>query len=144
MYANVLSEDNLKSVKRNFSDLVRNIQNIFNYSLRDIILKLIVGYGVFEGAKSVGMVVLVVSSMGSVGSMIRDLLQLRIKYKDFVMEQESILLMLKICTPAGTKDNPEPVKSINLQNLTFAYPNHAEYEREYIEIVQKNAIGKTL
>lgn len=98
----------------------------------------------FSGTQSVGMVVLVVSSMGSIGEMISKIFSLKPAYKDFLFQQESILLMLKICTPAGTLDFSEKVETVSIKNLSFSYPNMAIYEKEYMEILQKNIIGKDL
>lgn len=143
-YQTLLNKENQNTQKRNFSDLFWNIQNLLNNNVRDIILKLLVWYWVFAGTKSVGMVVLVVSSMGSIGEMISKIFSLKPAYKDFLFQQESILLMLKICTPAGTRDFNEKINSMSMQWLTFSYPNMAKYEKEYMEILQKNIIGKDL
>lgn len=143
-YADLLNQENKNSVKRDFSGLVWNMQNLINYSLRDILLKWIVGYWVFIGTNSVGMVVLVVSSMGTLGWLISQILSFRNNYKDFVFQQESILLMLKICSEVGNTEYTQKIEKIEFQDVYFSYPNLAIYEQEYFEILQKNIIGKDL
>jgi hypothetical protein len=90
------------------------------------------------------MVVLVVSSMGTLGNLISQIFSLRVNYKDFMFEQESVLLMLKMSAPMGNISFDETLSRIEIKNLSFTYPNLAVYEQEYFEIVQKFMIGKNL
>lgn len=143
-YSNLLKEENKNSVQRDFSGLFWSVNNLINDNLRDIILKWIVGYGVFVGTNSVWMVVLVVSSMGTLGNLISQIFSLRVNYKDFMFEQESVLLMLKMSAPMGNISFDEILSRIEIKNLSFTYPNLAVYEQEYFEIVQKFMIGKNL
>lgn len=143
-YAFVLWEENKNALKKDFSGLFWDMQFLINGSLRDIVLKLIVWYGVFAGTNSVWMVVLVVSSMRTLWDLVSQIFHFRTSYKDFVFAQESVLLILKICVPVGNITYWKAIEQITFQDVSFSYPNLASYEQEYIQIVQKNLIGKTL
>jgi hypothetical protein len=143
-YANLLNEENKNSIKKDFSRLIWSIQDLINYNLRDILLKLIVWYWVFSWTSSVGMVVLVVSSMWTLWQIIFQIFSFRNDYNDFVFQQESILLMLKMSKPVWNVEYSEKVNNIEFKNIVFSYPNLSKYEQEYFEIVQKNIIWKDL
>lgn len=143
-YSYFMSEENKNSIKRDFSSMIWNINNLINYNLRDILLKLIVWYWVFVWTNSVGMVVLVVSSMWTLWWIISTIFNFKNDYKDFLLQQESVLLMLKICVSVWNEKYGEKIKNLEFKNITFSYPNLAKYEKEYIEIVQKNIMWKKL
>ncbi len=142
-YQKVLLWESKKNIRRDFTGLIWDIQNLLNNNFMNIILKLIVWYGVFAWTNSVWMVVLVVSSMWVISQLLGNIFWLRFIYREFLVKQESILLMLKMCSPAWDYDFDEKINNIELKNLKFSYPNMAIYEKEYIELLQRNILWKS-
>ncbi len=66
-----------------------------------MLIKIIVGYSVFEGTQSIGIVALVVSTMGTVEDTMRNLIAIRKDYLHFRFQESSILLFLEMCEPIG-------------------------------------------
>ncbi len=141
-YEYLLNKENKNFIKRDLSGLIWDIEGLMNYNIRDILLKWIVWYGVFIGTNSVGMVVFVISSMGTIWGIISQIFSVRNQYRDFLFQQESILLMLKIYAPIWSINYDKKVHTIEFKNISFAYKNLAIYEQEYFEILQKYIIGK--
>jgi len=131
-------------VQKDFSTLSRDVTRLINSSLLDITLKLIVWYGVFYWTASVGMVVLVISSMHVIESIVNDILNFKQKYSDYIFRQESIVLILQICEKVWNVNYEEKIDKIEFKNIIFSYPNLAKYEKDYLDIVQKHIIWKDL
>ncbi len=143
-YNTLLQREATHWKKREISGLFWDINDLINNNLLDIILKLIVWYGVFYWTSSIGMVVLVTSSMRVLENIITQIFGLKKNYNDFSFEQETILLILKICEPVWDVENKQKVVNIEFKNIIFSYPNLTNYEKDYIEITQKYIIwGKT-
>ncbi|MDD5770197.1 MAG: ATP-binding cassette domain-containing protein [Candidatus Gracilibacteria bacterium] len=143
-YEKLLSENNKLGVKKDFVELSRSIRRLLNSNLLDIILKLIVGYGVFAGTNSVGMVALVVSSMGVVKDIFNTIFEIKTEYKNFEFSQNSILLMFDLCKPIGNVEFKNTFDKIEFRNINFSYPSLAKYEENYIKMLQKYIIGTKL
>jgi ABC-type bacteriocin/lantibiotic exporter with double-glycine peptidase domain len=137
-YGHILGEEVKNGLQKNWADLSWSIASLFNNSLSQIAIKAIVGYGVFAGTNSVGMVVLVIASTGTVEGLVTSLFNLRKDYRDFRFRESSIELFLEICAPVGTHDGARPEKlEIAMENLSFSYPNLAGYELDYLKLIQK-------
>ena len=142
-YEDLLILESKNKVKMDYSDLAWSIWRFLNFNIRDFILKLIVWYWVFVWTWSVWMVVLVVSSMWTISSIISDILGFKISYRNFIFHQEWILLMLKMSKSVWEENlDEEKINNISFKNIMFSYPNLSKYEKEYIEILQKNIIWK--
>lgn len=137
-YDFLLREQVKYGLRKNWADLAWNIASLFNYSISQIAIKAIVGYGVFAGTNSVGMVVLVIASMGTIENLVTSLFNMRKEYRDFRFRESAIELFLEICAPVGTVDRHDGKKlEIVMENLSFSYPNLAGYELDYLKLVQK-------
>lgn len=137
-YDHILREQIKNGLQKNWWDLTWNIASLINDSFSQIVIKAIVGYGVFVGTNSVGMVVLVIASTQTIDRLISSLFVMRKNYRDFRFRESSIELFLEICAPIGTIDRIDEKKlEIVMENLTFSYPNLARYELEYLKLVQK-------
>lgn len=143
-YQAILQEEVKNGIQNDWSHLRYHFFDSIISSTGEILIKLIVGYGVFAGTNSIGMVTLVIASMSTIESLFRDVLYMRVNYQKFRMDIHSALLFLKMTQTVGNIDTyKQPLKSITLKNLHFTYPNVVTYEREYLEIVQ-NFIGKKI
>ena len=142
-YEKVLKEENKHTIKRDFSNFFWNLNTLINYNIRDVILKVIVGYGVFMWTNSVGMVVLVVTSMGTIWNLISSILSLHIHYKQILFDQESLILLFQIIASVWDKPWVWKIENIAFQKVSFTYPNLAYCEKEYIQIVKKYFSDKT-
>lgn len=143
-YQTLLDKEVENWLKKDVSQLKYNVTSLINSNFLDICLKLIVWYGVFYWTASVGMVVLVVSSMKTVESIVNDILWFKQKYSDYVFRQESIMLILNLCENIWYIEFNEKIEKIEFENVKFAYPNLAKYERDYLDIVQNHIIWKDL
>jgi ABC-type bacteriocin/lantibiotic exporter with double-glycine peptidase domain len=103
-----------------------------------MLIKLIVGYSVFNGTQSIGMVALVVSSMGTIEDIISRIFSLRKDYLRFRFQESSILLFLDMCEPIGSKD-PKlgTIDTISLEKVVFSYPNLKSFEVKYMQIAKE-------
>lgn len=137
-YDYILQEQVKNGLQKNWSDLSWNIASLLNDSLSQIVIKAIVGYGVFVGTNSVGMVVLVIASTETIDRLVSSLFDMRKNYRDFRFRESSIELFLEICAPIGTTDRIDGKKlEIVMENLSFSYPNLARYELDYLKLVQR-------
>ena len=143
-YQTLLDKEVENWLKKDFSQLKYNITYLINSNFLDICLKLIVWYWVFYWTSSVGMVVLVVSSMKTVESIVSDILWFKQKYSDYIFRQESILIILKLCENIWYIEFNEKIEKIEFKNIKFAYPNLAKYEKDYLDIVQNHIIWRDL
>lgn len=60
-------------------------------------------------------------------------------YRDTKFHLSTLDLFTKMFQPIGTykKQNTLSISKITFQNVDFTYPIMQEYEREYLEIVEK-------
>lgn len=136
-YQNVLDEQIHHGLKKNWTDLIWTVSRLFTWSISQMLIKMIVGYSVFQWTQSIGMVALVVASMGTVEDIMTRLLTIRKDYLRFRFQEASILLFLEMCEPIWNIHNyPNDIKIIKLENISFSYPNLKSYEKRYMEIVQ--------
>ncbi len=136
-YQELLDQQIHYGLKKNWTDLIWTVSRLFTGSISQMLIKMIVGYSVFQWTQSIGMVALVVSSMGTVEEIMARLLTLRKDYLRFRFQESSILLFLEMCEPIGTVQQfQDHIKSIQLENLSFSYPNLKSYEKQYMEIVE--------
>lgn len=124
-------------LRKNWSELTWTISSLLTGSLSGMIIKLIVGYSVFEWTQSIWMVALVVSSMGTVEDIINRIFTFRKDYLRFRFQESSILLFLDMCAPIWTK-NPSlwGITHLTFKNVQFSYPNLNNYELQYLEIAK--------
>ncbi len=136
-YQRVLDIQSKEGLKKNWADLTWTVSWLFTGSVSSILIKLIVGYGVFRGTESIWMVALVVSSMGTVEENITRIFTFRKDYLRFRFQESSILLFLEMCAPIGYKD-PKlwSINSVSFRNIHFAYPNLNNYELQYLHIAK--------
>ncbi len=136
-YQDLLDEQIHHGLKRNWAELIWTVSRLFTGSITQILIKVIVGYSVFEWTQSIGMVALVVSSMGTVEEIMARILTLRKDYLRFHFQESSILLFLEMCEPIGKiQKSQNDIRTIKLDNLSFSYPNLKSYEKQYMEIVE--------
>jgi ABC-type multidrug transport system fused ATPase/permease subunit len=136
-YRNLLDEQIRLGLKKNWAELTWVFSGLLTDSLSKMLIKIIVGYSVFAGTQSIGIVVLVVSSMGTVEDIMKSIITLRRDYFRFRFQESSILLFLEMCEPVGNiLEYRQPIEKIEIQWLTFSYPNLSFYERKYMWIVE--------
>lgn len=90
------------------------------------------------------MVALVLTSMGSFRRVIDKILSARRDYQEFRFQEGMINLFLQITTPIGSKESLTDASSpahIEIERLTFRYPNLAHYEDSYLALV-KDHVGQ--
>lgn len=137
-YKSLLDEQIRRGLKKNWAELTWTFSGLLTDSLSRVLIKIIVGYSVFEGTQSIGMVALVVSSMGTVEDIMRSIITVRKDYFRFRFQESSILLFLEICEPIGKVHTfREKIETISAKNIWFSYPNLSLYERKYISIVEE-------
>ncbi len=136
-YQDLLDEEIHRGLKKNWAELIWTVSRLFTGSISQMLIKMIVGYSVFEWTQSIGMVALVVSSMGTVEEIMARILTLRQDYLRFRFQESSILLFLEMCEPIGTiQKSQNDIQTIKFDNLSFSYPNLKSYEKQYMEIVE--------
>lgn len=136
-YQDLLDEQIHHGLKKNWTELIWTVSRFFTGSVSQMLIKMIVGYSVFEWTQSIGMVALVVSSMGTVEDIMARILTIRKDYLRFRFQESSILLFLEMCEPVGTiKKSKSDIWTIKFDNLSFSYPNLKSYEKQYMEIVE--------
>lgn len=136
-YDHLLKESVRYGLKKQWSDLTWTIGGILNGNLSDLTIKAIVGYGVFLGTNSIGMVALVITSLGTIRELIDTLLHTRQSYRDFRFRGSLLKLFFHITEPIGTIEKiQKSAPSVSIKNLNFTYPNLANYELEYMELVK--------
>ncbi len=136
-YQDILDEQIHHGLKKNWAELIWTVSRLFTGSISQMLIKMIVGYSVFEWTQSIGMVALVVSSMGTVEEIMARILTLRKDYLRFRFQESSILLFLEMCEPIGKiQKSQHDIQTIKLDNLSFSYPNLKSYEKQYMEIVE--------
>lgn len=137
-YNNLLKEQIKHWIKQDWSVFFWDIADIINFSISDILIKAVVWYWVFYWTNSVGMVVLVVSSMETFRTVISSIFDAKADYKKFIFDQDIILLFFNICKWVwDEKIKDKNIDTITIKNLNFTYPNLASYEIEYIDIFKK-------
>lgn len=136
-YQSLLDEQIHRGLKKNWAELIWTVSRLFTGSISQMLIKMIVGYSVFEWTQSIGMVALVVSSMGTVEEIMARILTLRKEYLRFRFQESSILLFLEMCEPIGKiQKSQNEIETIQFNNLSFSYPNLKTYEKQYMEIVE--------
>lgn len=137
-YKNILDFAVAEWVKKDWSLLSYTVFERFISSFSDILIKLIVGYGVFQGTNSIGMVALVVASMGTIQNIIVSTFQLRNDYLKLQLSTASMSLYLKMTEKIGNIGEKNfQLKKLSFLNLTFSYPNFAIFEKEYLETLNE-------
>ena len=136
-YEHILTEGTKQGIRKNWSDLVWGVSSLLTGSVSQMIIKVIVGYSVFQGTQSIGMVALVVASLGTVEDIMRSILSVRKGYLRFRFQESSILLFLHMCEPIGHKARfRETLSTIQMRDVSFAYPNISVYEKQYIDVAK--------
>lgn len=117
-YKSLLDEQIRRGLKKNWAELTWTFSGLLTDSLSRVLIKIIVGYSVFEGTQSIGMVALVVSSMGTVEDIMRSIITVRKDYFRFRFQESSILLFLEICEPIGKVHTfREKIETISAKNI---------------------------
>ncbi len=136
-YKNLLDEQIHHGLKKNWAQLTWTFSGLLTGSLSSMLIKIIVGYSVFQGTQSIGIVALVVSTMGTVEDIMKSMITIRKEYFRFRFQESSILLFLEMCEPVGdVGDFWEKIEKIRGDNITFSYPNLSSYEKKYMDIVE--------
>lgn len=136
-YSLLLNEQIRQGLKKNWAELTWTISGLLTGSLSKMLIKIIVGYSVFEGTQSIGIVALVVSTMGTVEDTMRNLIAIRKDYLHFRFQESSILLFLEMCEPIGDISIlDQEIEKIHGKNIWFSYPNLSFFERRYMNIVE--------
>lgn len=137
-YRKLLDEQIRHGLKKNWADLNWVISWTLSDIITNILIKMIVGYSVFQWTQSIGIVALAVSSMDTVSDILANTLSLRKDYRRFRMQESSILLFFEMSSPIGEIDTmTKKLENIEIKNLTFSYPTTYDYEREYMHIIQE-------
>jgi ABC-type bacteriocin/lantibiotic exporter with double-glycine peptidase domain len=135
-YRNLLDEQIRQGLKKNWAELTWTFSGLLTGSLSSMLIKIIVWYSVFQWTQSIGIVALVVSSMGTVEEIINSIIKIRKGYLRFRFQESSILLFLEMCEPIGDIDEfNQDIQQIQGRNIGFAYPNLSIYEQKYMDIV---------
>ncbi len=137
-YKNLLDEQIRHWLKKNWAELTWTFSGLLTGSLSTMLIKVIVWYSVFEGTQSIGMVALVVSSMGTVEDIMKSIITVRKDYFRFRFQEWSILLFLEMCEPIGKVHTfDQKIEKIQGTSIWFSYPNLSVYERKYLSIVEE-------
>ena len=136
-YKHLLDEQIRHGLKKNWANLTWTFSGLLTGSLSRMLIKIIVGYSVFEGTQSIGIVALVIATMGTVEDILKSIITVRREYFRFRFQESSILLFLEMCEPIGEIHSfPEKVEKIQCKNIEFSYPNLSSYEKKYMDIVE--------
>lgn len=125
-------EIKISITKLHYSEISQIIQSIW-----EILIKLFVGYSVFKGTQSVGMVALVIASMWTLQNIIISILNIRTRYINLKLQNDSILLFFEICENVWKINQyNKKLEKIQIKNLEFNYPNFAKYEKKFLELIK--------
>ena len=147
-YRHLLDAQVHNGLQKNWSQLIWSLSSLFTDNMSNLLIKWIVGYGVFIGTSSVGMVALVVSSMGTVSRIMSSLIGASQDYRTFRFRESSILLFLQMCEPINSGEwaplITAPIEQLSAKRVSFRYPNLAEYEREYMTLCQRHLATRSI
>lgn len=137
-YRSILTHHRNHKQKGEYVEIITSILWFLGSSVGEVTIKCIVGYAVFQGTQSIGMVALVTGYSGKIGNILSSILGMRTSYKITKFQLDTLNLFVKMFVPIGTYKNSKKVSisHIQFQNVSFEYPEMHEYEREYLAIVE--------
>ena len=138
-YKEILNHHRDHKQKWEYVGIITNILQFLSSSIGEVTIKCIVGYTVFQGTQSIGMVALVTGYSSNAWRILSKILSMKTTYRDTKFHLSTLDLFTKMFQPIGTykKKNTLSISKITFQNVDFTYPIMQEYEREYLEIVEK-------
>ena len=138
-YKGILDHHRKHKQKWEYVEIIANILRFLSSSIGEVTIKCIVGYAVFQGTQSIGIVALVTWYSERVWGILSDILGIKIKYRDTKFQLSTLHLFVKMFTPIGHyRNNKSPsVTKVEFQDVYFKYPMMQEYEREYLSIVEQ-------
>ena len=138
-YKEILDHHRDHKQKGEYVGIITNILQFLSSSIGEVTIKCIVGYAVFQGTQSIGMVALVTWYSNNAWRILSKILSVKTKYRDTKFHLSTLDLFIKMFKPIGTywKKDHISISNIRFQNVDFRYPIMQEYEREYLEIVEK-------
>ncbi len=141
-FKNILQKNVEFWTQKRWVDLWRNISNMANTNLSEVIIKLIVWYWVFYYWNSIWMVALAIASISQLKWLMERIIRLKFTKEEFDIIQETFLLSLNLTKSVWEEKLKNDFNKIQIKNLTFSYPNLSKYELEYINILKKRISKK--
>jgi ABC-type multidrug transport system fused ATPase/permease subunit len=138
-YKEILDHHRKHKQKWEYIEIIANILGFLSSSVGEVTIKCIVGYAVFQGTQSIGMVALVTWYSERVWRILSDILGIKIKYRDTKFQLSTLHLFVKMFIPIGHYQNSKTLSIVKVEfrDVCFKYPMMQEYEREYLNIVEQ-------
>lgn len=138
-YKTILTYHRNHKQKGEYVGIISNILGFLSSSIGEITIKCFVGYAVFNGTQSIGMVALVTGYSSKIGDILSTILRTRTTYRSTRFQIDTLNLFVQMFVPIGSYQDSRgrlSISEMQFQNVSFEYPKMQEYEREYLAIVE--------